>query len=144
MTKNFFHSPQKFLQYKYSSLRLCYRKSTSNVNVSFHRFENRGRHTIHMHLLVWLENLGTINLDRIRASIPDDYSRLAYLVRAKYYFLRLNEQLLQNWLLILSSIFKFYFFTISVISSCHCCITLYSQKNKINFHFYRSLYSCHI
>ena len=44
-------------------------------------------------LLVWLENLATINLDRVRASIPVDYSKFAYLVRAQYYFLHLNKKI---------------------------------------------------
>ena len=46
----------------------------SNVNISFHQFENQGRHTVHMHLLVWLQTLGSINLGRIRAAVPNDDS----------------------------------------------------------------------
>ena len=57
----------------------------SNVNVSFHRFENQGRHTVHMYLLAWLKHLGSINLDRIGATAPNDDSQLAYLVRTVYH-----------------------------------------------------------
>ena len=70
---------------------MCSGKNKSNVNIFFHRFENQGRHTVHMHLLVWLENLGSINPDRLRATIPDDDSQLVYLIRIFYHFLHLNH-----------------------------------------------------
>ena len=41
--------------------------------------------------MVWLQNLGSINLDRIRATIPNDDSKLAYLVRIVYYTLHLYD-----------------------------------------------------
>ena len=46
-----------------------------------------------MNLLMWLQNLGTINLDRIRASVADGDSKLAYLVRAQYYSLHLSKEI---------------------------------------------------
>lgn len=84
----------------YSSLRLCSRKNNSNVNVSFPRFKNQGCHTVHMHLVVWFQKLGTINLDRIRASLPDDYKKLAYLVRVRYHFLHLSKNISQKIIII--------------------------------------------
>lgn len=61
------------------------RKPGSNVNVSFQRFENQGRKTIHMHMLVWLKSIGNLNISNIRATIPTDHTYLAYLVRIIYY-----------------------------------------------------------
>ena len=65
-------------------------KNKSNFHVSFHWFENQRLHTVHMHLLVWLENLRIINLDRIHATIPVDDSQL---VRNLYHFLHLNNNI---------------------------------------------------
>ena len=65
-----------------------------------------------MHLLVWSENLAVINLDRVRASNPDDYSKLAYLVRTQYYSLHLNKKISPKMILILSSKFESDIFTI--------------------------------
>ena len=53
-------------------LPLCSRKNKSHVKVSFDWFENQGRHTVHMRLLVWLENLSIMKLGRIQTKIPDD------------------------------------------------------------------------
>ena len=61
------------------------RKPGSNVNVSFQHFENQGRKTIHMHMLVWLKSIGNLNISNIRATIPTDHTYLAYLVRIIYY-----------------------------------------------------------
>ena len=65
---------------------LC-RKPGSNVNVSFQRFENQGRKTIHMHMLVWLKSIGNLNVSNIRATIPTDHTYLAYFVRIIYHIL---------------------------------------------------------
>lgn len=111
----------------YSSLQLCCRKNASNLHVSFYRFENQGLHTVHIHLLVWLENLAVINLDRVRASNPDDYSKLAYLVRTQYYSLHLNKKISPKMILILSSKFESDIFTILAFSSCRICNTIYSR-----------------
>ena len=63
------------------------RKSGSNVNVSFQRFENQGRKTIQMHMSVWLKSIGNLNVSNIRATIPSDHTYLAYLVRIIYHIL---------------------------------------------------------
>ena len=62
------------------------RKPGSNVNVSFHRFENQGRHSVHMHMLFWLKSLINVNVSNLRATIPDDHTYLAYLVRLIFIF----------------------------------------------------------
>ena len=58
---------------------------TSNINVAFHRFENQDRHTVHMHMLIWLKNLGTVNLNHLRATIPNDHTYLLYLVKIVFH-----------------------------------------------------------
>ena len=52
-----------------------------NLNVYFHRFEKQGGHTVHTHMLVWVKEIERINLNQIKASIPNDHSLLVYLVR---------------------------------------------------------------
>ena len=54
---------------------------TSNINVAFHRLENQDCHTVHMHMLIWLKNLGTVNLNHLRATRPNDHTYLSYLVK---------------------------------------------------------------
>ena len=63
------------------------RKAGSSVNVSFQRFENQGRKTIHMEMLVWLKSIGNLNVSNIRATIPTDHTYLAYFVRIIYHIL---------------------------------------------------------
>ena len=58
---------------------------TSNINVAFHRFENQDRHTVHMHMLICLKNLGTVNLNHLRATIPNDHTYLLYLVKIVFH-----------------------------------------------------------
>ena len=67
--------------YYWSAQIFYYRKDNPNANVSFHRFENQGCHTVHIHMLVWLKSVKQVDMDRIRASIPSDVSYVAYLVR---------------------------------------------------------------
>ena len=69
-----------------------------NVSIEFHRFENQDRHTVHIHMLAWLNKIQSIDIDHIRATVPKDTSFLAYLVRymmqlifdiaATYFFLK--------------------------------------------------------
>ena len=66
----------------YIQYNLCViRGKRRNVNVYFHRYENPGRHTVHTHMLVWVKNLEYINKNQFKASIPNDHSLLACLVR---------------------------------------------------------------
>ena len=46
----------------------------------FHKFENRGRHTVHSHVLVWIEELENILLERIKATVPLENTALAHLL----------------------------------------------------------------
>ena len=57
------------------------RTKTSNVNVSFHRFENQDRHSVDMQMLIWLKHLESVNINDICATIPNDHTYLSYLVR---------------------------------------------------------------
>ena len=58
-----------------------FRYNTSNDSVLFYRFENQGRHTVHIHMLACFRKIGNINIDYIRVTIPKDNTFLAYLVR---------------------------------------------------------------
>ena len=49
--------------------------------LEFQHFENQDRHTVHIHMLVWLNKIQNIDLDHIRATVPKDNTFLAYLVR---------------------------------------------------------------
>ena len=51
-----------------------------NVKLMFYRFEFQSRRTIHAHMLIWLSKVNSIDIDRIKASIPTDDSELAFLV----------------------------------------------------------------
>lgn len=57
----------------YSQL-FYFRKDNRNVYFSFHRLENQGCHTVHMHMPVWLKSLKKVSMDRIRGSISSDDS----------------------------------------------------------------------
>ena len=119
---------KKFLLNIY--VRLYSRKNTSNVNISFHRFENQGRHTVHMHLLVWLQNLGSINLDRVRATVPNDDSQLAYLVRIVYRSsLCINN--IDNNMIHLSSSNRLFFLFYFIKYIPHICRLIF-YKHQIN------------
>ena len=47
----------------------------------FYRFEFQGRGTLHLHLLVWLQNVKSIQFERIRADIPKEHHSLAFLAQ---------------------------------------------------------------
>lgn len=55
-------------------------KTRSNIKTYFYRFEFQGRGTVHMHLLVWLNDITKTQHRLIRADIPNDNPDLAYLV----------------------------------------------------------------
>ena len=64
-----------------------YRKKTSNIIVSFHLFENQD-----LHMLVWLENFASININHIRATISTNHKYLGYSVKLICFFLQLRIQ----------------------------------------------------
>ena len=96
---------------------------------TYHSVDLKTRDLILSTCICWcgLENLAVINLDSIRASNSDDYSKLAYLVRAQYYSLHLNKKISPKMILILSFKFESDIFTILAFSSCRICNTMYSQ-----------------
>ena len=73
-----------------------YRKKTLNIIVSFQRFENQDRHTIHLHMLLWLENFASVNSNHKRASIPTNHRYLGYLVRLIWFFTTTNTNYWQK------------------------------------------------
>ena len=56
------------------------KKGRSNINTYFYRFEFQKRGTVHVHLLVWLKNMKKIQHQLIRADIPWEDPKLAFLV----------------------------------------------------------------
>jgi hypothetical protein len=50
------------------------------VKAYFYRFEFQQRGTVHLHLLVWLNNLSKVQHQHIRADIPTTNPKLSYLV----------------------------------------------------------------
>lgn len=53
--------------------------SKKNVQTYFYRFEFQKRSTVHLHLLVWLQDISKTEYQHIRADIPDDQPDIAYL-----------------------------------------------------------------
>ena len=51
-----------------------------NVKTYFYRFEFQKRGTIHLHLLVWLDNVKYIQYERLRADLPTDNAPLPFYV----------------------------------------------------------------
>ena len=51
-----------------------------NVKCVFYRFEYQKRRTIHVHMLVWLESMKDITVERFKAAVPTDNVEHAYLV----------------------------------------------------------------
>jgi hypothetical protein len=54
-------------------------KSTKNVKTYFYRFEFQKRGTVHLHLLVWLQDISKTEYQHIRADIPNDHPEISYL-----------------------------------------------------------------
>lgn len=77
-----------------------YNRSSSQKNVKtyFYRFEFQDRGTVHMHMLVWLNNITMMQHDLIRADIPRDNPDLSYLVHKlqpsnkRSYFLSMQNE----------------------------------------------------
>ena len=66
---------------------VCFRnKQNNSVNV-YHRFETQGRHTVHILFLVWINSFKNITLERVKTHVPNDHSRLAYLVINVYFII---------------------------------------------------------
>ena len=57
--------------------------------MSLHWFKNLGCHTVHMHMLEWLEDLGSIKC--IQVTIPINDSQLAYVVKVVYHSLYFSQ-----------------------------------------------------
>lgn len=53
---------------------------SKNVRTYFYRFEFQQRRTVHLHMLVWLEDVSCIRADLMHASVPWDNARDAFLV----------------------------------------------------------------
>ena len=53
---------------------------SKNVRIYFYRFEFQQRGTVHLHMLVWLEDVSCIRADLMHASVPWDNARDAFLV----------------------------------------------------------------
>ena len=53
---------------------------SKNVRTYFYRFEFQQRGTVHLHMLVWLEDVSCIRADLMHASVPWDNARDAFLV----------------------------------------------------------------
>ena len=51
-----------------------------NVKTYFYRFEFQKRGTIHLHLLVWLDNVKYIQYERLQADLPNDNAPLLFYV----------------------------------------------------------------
>ena len=69
-----YQSPNEYLQKK---------ENQSNVKTFFDRFEFQHRGTVHLDLLIWLNDITKIQHHSIKADIPNDNPDLAYLA-AKY------------------------------------------------------------
>ena len=54
--------------------------ASKNVRTFFYRFEFQQRRTLHLHKLVWLEDVSCIHADVMHASVPWDNAHDAYLV----------------------------------------------------------------
>ncbi len=54
-------------------------KSRKNVKTYFYRFEFQKRGTVHLHLLVWLQDISKTEYQHIRADIPNDHPEISYL-----------------------------------------------------------------
>ena len=55
-------------------------KTQKNIKTYFYRFEFQQHSTVHLHLLVWLKNIKTIQYKLIRADIPWENPDCAFLV----------------------------------------------------------------
>ena len=53
---------------------------SKNVRTYFYRFEFQQRGTVHLHMLVWVEDVSCIQADLMHASVPWDNARDAFLV----------------------------------------------------------------
>ena len=53
---------------------------SKNVTTYFYRFEFQQRGTVHLHMLVWLEDVSCIHADLMHASLPWDNAHYAFLV----------------------------------------------------------------
>ena len=51
-----------------------------NLKHFFYRFEFQKRNTVHIHALLWIEDLAAIDLTKVSASIPFDHPEEAFLV----------------------------------------------------------------
>ena len=54
--------------------------ASKNITTYFYRFEFQQRGTVHLHMLVWLDDVSSIRADLLHASVPWENARDAFLV----------------------------------------------------------------